>query len=463
MPSNIDLSSLNIPLSYPFLFLIFIAIVLLLCSAFAKFHRSFYTTMSALALFVSAFLVFSNVNTPQGLDSKAFLDTLNNDIVSFYSSLVILSFSFLYLLMQKEEKQGEFYSLFLFMVASFLLMVSSSNLVLIFIGLESSSLALYTLIAMRGSNNAISSAIKYFSVAAVGSGFFVLSSALIYIKTGSLDIQNILVLNSLKKEPLILSAGVLIFVLCGIKLSLVPFHFWLKDVYYSAHTNLVAFISVVPKIAMFAVVIRILNFLNSINFEIIIAVLVIFSMLAAAIAALSQKDIKKMFAYSSVVHSSFVLAGMIPLLDFSSAEKSLILNATFAYWVLFAFANYALFLLLSFYQKSSYESLNGLLAKKPLIALSASICTLSLAGIPPFGVFWGKVMILTSLINSNYWYIALCIALASVIMLYMYLKLIIHMLFIKQNASHSFKLDFKQSFILVLCVGISVFAVLFML
>lgn len=463
MPSNIDLNSLNIPLSYPFLFLIFIAIVLLLCSAFAKFHRSFYTTTSALALIVSAFLIFSNVNTPQGLDSKAFLGTLNNDIVSFYSSLVILCFSLLYLLMQKEEKQGEFYSLFLFMIASFLLMVSSSNLVLIFIGLEASSLTLYTLIAMRGSNNAISSAIKYFSVAAVGSGFFVLACALIYIKTGSLDIQNVLILDNLNKDPLILSAGVLIFVLCAIKLSLVPFHFWLKDVYYSAHTNLVAFISVVPKIAMFVVVMRILIFLNNTKFEIIIVVLVIFSMLAAAIAALSQKDIKKMFAYSSVVHSSFVLAGMLPLLNFSSGEKDLILSATFIYWVLFAFANYALFLLLSFHQKSSYESLNGLLTKKPLLALGASICTLSLAGIPPFGVFWGKVMILINLISINYWYIALCIALASVIMLYMYLKLIIHMLFIKQNANHSFKLDFKQSFILVLCVGISVFAILFML
>lgn len=97
--------------------------------------------------------------------------TLNNDIVSFYASLVILCFSFLYLLMQKEENQGEFYALFLFMIASLLLMVSSSNLVLIFIGLESSSLALYTLIAMRGSDNAISSAIKYFSIAAVGAGF----------------------------------------------------------------------------------------------------------------------------------------------------------------------------------------------------------------------------------------------------------------------------------------------------
>lgn len=163
MLGNIDLSSLNIPLSYPFAFLIAVAIVLLLCSGFWKFHRTFYMATSSLSLIVSVFLILNNI-AAQGLEAKGFLGTLNNDIVSLYASLVILCFSFLYLLMQKEENQGEFYSLFLFMVAGLLLMVSSSNLILIFIGLESSSLALYTLIAMRGSNNAISSAIKYLAL-----------------------------------------------------------------------------------------------------------------------------------------------------------------------------------------------------------------------------------------------------------------------------------------------------------
>ncbi|EKQ7380781.1 NADH-quinone oxidoreductase subunit N, partial [Campylobacter coli] len=269
MLGNIDLSSLNIPLSYPFAFLIAVAIVLLLCSGFWKFHRTFYMATSSLSLIVSVFLILNNI-VAQGLEAKGFLGTLNNDIVSLYASLVVLCFSFLYLLMQKEENQGEFYSLFLFMVAGLLLMVSSSNLILIFIGLESSSLALYTLIAMRGSNNAISSAIKYFSVAAVGSGFFVMASALIYIRTGTLDLGLKLALD---KDPMLLGAGVMIFVLCAIKLSLAPFHFWLKDVYSSAHVNLVAFISVVPKIAMFVVVIRLFSFLNHLGFENILNVL----------------------------------------------------------------------------------------------------------------------------------------------------------------------------------------------
>ena len=447
MLGNIDLSSLNIPLSYPFAFLIAVAIVLLLCSGFWKFHRTFYMATSSLSLIVSVFLILNNI-AAQGLEAKGFLGTLNNDIVSLYASLVILCFSFLYLLMQKEENQGEFYSLFLFMVAGLLLMVSSSNLILIFIGLESSSLALYTLIAMRGSNNAISSAIKYFSVAAVGSGFFVMASALIYIRTGTLDLGLKLALD---KDPMLLGAGVMIFVLCAIKLSLA--------VYSSAHVNLVAFISVVPKIAMFVVVIRLFSFLNHLGFENILNVLAVFSMLVAALAALSQKDVKKMFAYSSIVHSSFVLAACIPLLN--AADD--VLNSIFVYWVLFGFANYGVFLILSTFKGSSFEEFNALLFKKPLIALSLSFCVLSLAGIPPFGAFWGKVMVLKTLIVAEYWYLALFMALASLIMLYAYLKLIIHALFIKTQAKASEHLNFIQSFILAFCTLISVFALFLLL
>ncbi|MCX2682657.1 NADH-quinone oxidoreductase subunit N [Campylobacter sp. MIT 21-1685] len=458
----LDLQSLNISLSYPFLFLIAIATLLLLCSAFYKFHCSFYVAIGALSLCISFFLLLSNVSK-QGFTAKAFLDTLNNDILAFYASCILLLFAFFYLLIEREEKQAEFYSLFLFMVASFELMVSSSNLILIFIGLESSSLALYTLIAMRGTTNAISSAIKYFTLAAVSSGFFVLSCAFIYMKTGTLDLSKAFVWNRESKDIFLLSAGVCIFVLCALKLSLIPFHFWLRDVYSAARTNLVAFISVVPKIAIFVVIIRIFAFLRNTGFESIVVIVTLFSMFVAALAALVQTDLKKMFAYSSIVHSSFVLTALIPLLQNQGDDLSPLLKSLFIYWVFFAFANYGVFLILSRYKRSLYESVNALLYKKPLIAFSLSICVLSLAGIPPFGVFWGKVMVLQNMINWGYWYIALCIALVSVIILYAYFKIIIHIFFIKERSSKALRLDMKQNCILLLCVFASVFAVLFLL
>ncbi|EAI2893697.1 NADH-quinone oxidoreductase subunit N [Campylobacter upsaliensis] len=455
---------LNVELAYPFLLLIAAAIILLLCSAFYRFKANFYAALSLLALMASFFLELSNVNA-FGFNSNAFLDTLNNDIIAFYAQCVILLFSFLYLLMDKKDHIGEFYALFLFMIASLMLMVSSSNLLLIFIGLEASSLALYTLIAMQGSRNAISSALKYFSVAAVGSGFFVLACAFIYFKMGKFDLS--LSLNGGSKDIWLLSAGVLIFVLCAIKLSLAPFHFWLRDVYYASHSNLVAFISVVPKIAMFAVLIRLFDFFNYAEFGTIIAILAVFSMIVASLAALSQNDVKKMFAYSSVVHSSFVLVALVPMLSFKLGDDlNFVFWVVFGYWILFAFANYGVFLILSTLQKSSFETLNSLLNVKPFLAFALGLCALSLAGIPPFGLFWGKFMVLKSLVENDLAYLALFVALASVLMLYNYLKIIIHSFFMRKKVAEKElckDLKWEQKLALALCVIVNVFALLLML
>ncbi|ELP0364768.1 NADH-quinone oxidoreductase subunit N [Campylobacter upsaliensis] len=455
---------LNVELAYPFLLLIAAAIILLLCSAFYRFKANFYAALSLLALMASFFLELSNVNA-FGFNSNAFLGTLNNDIIAFYAQCVILLFSFLYLLMDKKDHIGEFYALFLFMIASLMLMVSSSNLLLIFIGLEASSLALYTLIAMQGSRNAISSALKYFSVAAVGSGFFVLACAFIYFKMGKFDLS--LSLNGGSKDIWLLSAGVLIFVLCAIKLSLAPFHFWLRDVYYASHSNLVAFISVVPKIAMFAVLIRLFDFFNYAEFGTIIAILAVFSMIVASLAALSQNDVKKMFAYSSVVHSSFVSVALVPMLSFKLGDDlNFVFWVVFGYWILFAFANYGVFLILSTLQKSSFETLNSLLNVKPFLAFALGLCALSLAGIPPFGLFWGKFMVLKSLVENDLAYLALFVALASVLMLYNYLKIIIHAFFMREKVAEKElckDLKWEQKLALALCVIVNVFALLLML
>ncbi|EPM5705709.1 NADH-quinone oxidoreductase subunit N [Campylobacter upsaliensis] len=455
---------LNVELAYPFLLLIAAAIILLLCSAFYRFKANFYAALSLLALMASFFLELSNVNA-FGFNSNAFLGTLNNDIITFYAQCVILLFSFLYLLMDKKDHIGEFYALFLFMIASLMLMVSSSNLLLIFIGLEASSLALYTLIAMQGSRNAISSALKYFSVAAVGSGFFVLACAFIYFKMGKFDLS--LSLNGGSKDIWLLSAGVLIFVLCAIKLSLAPFHFWLRDVYYASHSNLVAFISVVPKIAMFAVLIRLFDFFNYAEFGTIIAILAVFSMIVASLAALSQNDVKKMFAYSSVVNSSFVLVALVPMLSFKLGDDlNFVFWVVFGYWILFAFANYGVFLILSTLQKSSFEILNSLLNIKPFLAFALGLCALSLAGIPPFGLFWGKFMVLKSLVENDLAYLALFVALASVLMLYNYLKIIIYAFFMREKVTEKElckDLKWEQKLALALCVIVNVFALLLML
>lgn len=466
MLNNISLDglmqTLNIPLVYPILFLIAMAIVILLIGAFKNLHKSFYIGISSFSLIISFIMIFK-------LEfGDAFLNTFLYDEISFLSICVVLTFSILYLFMEKEESKYEFYALFLFMIASLMLMVSSTNLMIVFIALESSSLALYTLIALKNDKNSISSALKYFSVAGVGSGFFVLASAFLYLKTGSIDLYEISNLNMDLDNYFVLSCIVMIFILCAIKLSLVPFHFWLKDVYYASNSNLTAFISVVPKIAMLSFVVRLFMLMQETNLIYIISFLAVFSMFSASIVALIQTNIKKMLAYSSITHSSFVLISLMILLNpndfkisyFSSVDY-LVFFGLFIYWFIFAFSNYGVFLILSTFKNTDYKSLNGMLDKKPFLAIVLSILVLSLIGIPPFGLFLAKVFVMSSAIMADYWYLALCVGISSAIMLYAYLKIIINALFIKDNHFIENKLNFRQSVVLGICFIMSVFCAIF--
>ncbi|TXE83248.1 NADH-quinone oxidoreductase subunit N [Campylobacter peloridis] len=452
--SGFSLEKLNFVLLMPVVSLFCWAIILLLLGAFKQFSRNFYISISVVAL-MSALFLLSFYNGTSLEESQAFFGLFVSDNYAIFAQIIIIVFSILYLLMDKDEEKPEFYSLFLFMIACLILMISSTNLIVIFLALEGSSLALYTLIALRGTHNAISSSIKYFALAAVGAGFFVFACAFVYLKTKSLDLDNLLHSEYIS-DPILLCAGVMFLVIVGIKLSIAPFHFWLKDVYYGVHTNFIAFISVVPKIAIIIVVLRIFTALGGgVKFEYIVTLLAIFSMIAVSIVALIQTDIKKMLAYSSIAHSSFILAVIVSSMSISAQGDGtsylLSIFALFVYWVSFAFANYGIFLILSLFQKSSYESFAGLFDKKPLLSIILAIFILSIAGIPPFGIFWGKILVLTSILNSGYYILVFAIALSSMIMLYAYLKILIYVFFKKSDVIESCSLNTKQKIILLLC------------
>ncbi|CAG9960074.1 NADH-quinone oxidoreductase subunit N [Campylobacter lari] len=464
--SGFSLEKFNFVLLFPVLSLLFWAIVLLLLDAFKKLSRNFYIGASVIALFSAlCFLLLYNGFVLD--NSHAFFGLFVSDNYAIFAQIVILVFSMLYLLMDKDEQKAEFFSLFLFMIASLILMISSTNLIVIFLALEGSSLALYTLIALRGTHNAISSSIKYFTLAAVGAGFFVFACAFVYLKTKSLDLDNLLYSEYIS-DPILLCAGVMFLVIVGVKLSIAPFHFWLKDVYCGVHTNFIAFISIVPKIAMIIVVLRIFSALGGgVKFEYIVALLAIFSMLVVSIVALIQKDVKKMLAYSSITHSSFILAVIVSSMSVSSQGDGtsylLSIFALFVYWISFAFANYGIFLILSLFQKSSFESFSGLFNQRPVLSIMLAIFILCIAGIPPFGIFWGKILILASILNSGYYVLIFAIALSSMIMLYAYLKILIYVFFKKAQIIESANLDVKQKIILCLCLIGSVSCVFLLL
>ncbi|TDJ80853.1 NADH-quinone oxidoreductase subunit N [Campylobacter volucris] len=466
MMGGFNLENLNFVLLWPMLSLFFWAIVLLLLSAFKNFSKSFYTSVSVMAL-LGSFCLLCIFNGFRLDNASAFFGLFISDNYSIFAQLIIIIFSIFYLIMDKEDKRAEFFSLFLFMIGSFILMISSTNLIVIFLALEGSSLALYTLIALRGTHNAISASIKYFTIAAVGAGFFAFACAFVYLKIRSLDLIDLLNSEYIS-DPVLLSAGVMFLVIVGIKLSIAPFHFWLKDVYYGAHTNFVAFISVVPKIAMIVVVLRIFSALGGgVKFEYIVAFLAMFSMFSASIVALVQNDVKKMLAYSSITHSSFILAIIVSGINLNSQEGGVVyliaVLALFLYWIAFAFANYGLFLILSLFKKSSYESFAGLFDKNPVLAVVLALFVLSIAGIPPFGIFWGKLLILASILNSGYYAMVFTIALSSMIMIYPYLKILIYVFFKKPDSIIHEQLAIEQKIILGICLAGSLGSVFLLL
>lgn len=436
MIDSINLNILNIASIIPMLVLIGFGIFLLGISIFSRgLSRQFYTAFCilAIALDVGFILGFSN-------QSSGFFGLIFIDGISILSILIIsiASIFFLPFSLSKndffEYNIPEFFALFLIMLAGYEFMVSSKNLILIFIGLEISSLALYTLIALHNNKSSVQAAIKYFSMGAVSSGFFAFSMALFYMLTNSFEINEI-VLNASKSNLqgniLLLTAFIFMVVAVGFKLSLIPFHAWVSEVYSGASSAMAGFISVVPKVGILVIVIRFFEGFVKFDFvwiENFVLILSILTMCVANILALVQNDIKKMLAYSSIFHTGFVLSAL--------AAGSLQVNiGIFYYWIMFAFANLGAFAFLwsrSTNLVMSYDKFSGLVKQNPTLATIGALFMLSLAGIPPFSVFWGKAYLMSSVINAGYFWLAIVMAVNSAVAVYYYLKLVVYM-FLKDS------------------------------
>ena len=343
-------------------------------------------------------------------------------------------------------------------------MVASDNLILIFVGLETASLALYTLIALHNREKSFEAAIKYFTMGAVAAGFFAFGAALFYGLSGSVEIYKIAeVLAERSYEPMwvVLLATAFMIASLGFKLSMVPFHTWTPDVYEGASAALAGYMSVVPKMAGFVVAMRLFEFL--IHSDItwvrdILYLAVVVTMTFANIVALVQKDVKRMLAYSSISHAGFVMAAI--MIGTTQANSGL-----FLYWILFLFTNLGAFTMLWISRHKSniwhdrfdhpYEKFSGLVQIMPVAATIMAIFMLSLAGVPPFSLFWGKLYIMGAAVNSGYIVLAIIMAINSAISAYYYLKLIVYM-FMREPVTDKQTIYFKNaSLSLKTIVGLS--------
>ena len=347
LPVSIDLSTLNMATLMPTFILVIGALAIICIDLFApKLKRSFYTYLSVLIILIATGATF-------GLNGgeRGFFDMMLMDGIAIVSGLIILVTSALFIPLAMSSKRfhefamREFFGLFLFMVAGFLFMVSTDNLILIFIGLETASLALYTMIAMHNRVKAIEAAIKYFTMGALAAGFYAFAMLIFYALTGSVEISTIVnVLYERDFDPLIGVLGGCVFMLAalGFKLSIVPFHTWTPDVYEGTNAALAGYMSIVPKIAGFVVAMRLFEMLIQSGvtwLEDILFFVVVLTMTLANLMALVQTDVKRMLAFSSISHAVFVLSAIL----IGSTQANV---GFFLYWVLFMFTNLGAFTML---------------------------------------------------------------------------------------------------------------------
>lgn len=440
---NLTLASLNIFSIVPIIITLLGALgILVLDLIIPRFYRGIFVSLSAIILALS----LASVIFMDGGES-GFFGFIIMDGFALVAQIIILTTSILFIFLSlsknsyREFECAEFYALFLFMITGYQFMVSSANLIVIFLGLEASSLALYALIALSKNDKSLESALKYFTLGAVGSGFFAFGIVFIYASVGSLELGDLAVFaeyatNTKESNRYFLLLG-FIFLLgaVGFKLSFFPFHSWVPDIYEGANPPLAFYMSIATKIAGFIVAIRVFSAFLGFEFaNVVFLIIVALTTTIPNIIALVQSDVQRMLAYSSISQAGFGLACI-----FVGSVDSI--NALFLYWILFAFSNLGAFglLWLSHNKKRTfdlrfdfpYAKFSGLIKTAPLLAIGFAVFMLSLGGIPPFGLFWGKIFVISSAINSGYIALAIILLLNSAIAIYYYMKLIIFM-FLKE-------------------------------
>lgn len=387
----------------------------------------------------------------------------DNYAVAFTSVIIVISF--LWFLMsenyfKEESNQTDHFALILFALAGTVIMVSYTNMTMLFLGIEILSIAMYILAGSNkndlGSNEA---AFKYLIMGAFATGFLLFGITLIYGSTGSFDLEEIKNFITTHQEniPSIFYGGVLLMLIgLSFKVSAAPFHFWAPDVYQGSPTVITAFMATVVKTAAFAAFLRLFSttFTSVTDTWVnIVWIMAALTLLVGNITAVVQTSTKRMLAYSSVAHAGYMLLAVLAVNGYSN---SAILFYTAAYSV----GSIATFCILNIVAnaKNSYstDAFNGLGRSNPLLALTMTVALLSLAGIPPTAGFFAKYYIFTAAFQSGFTGIVLIAIVASLIGVYYYFRIIIAMYF-KENTAEPIPVKINHK-VLLIAVTIAIIA-----
>jgi len=365
-------------------------------------------------------------NTFYGFGNMVVSDAMGNWLKCFatVAMMVTLVYGRPYVGDRGMLRGGEFFTLSMFALLGIFIMISGNNFLVIYLGLELLTLSSYALVALRRDHaTSTEAAMKYFVLGAMASGFLLYGLSMLYGATGSLDIGQVFkAVNSGQIRHQVLVFG-LVFVVAGLafKLGVVPFHMWIPDVYQGAPTAVTLIIGGAPKLAAFAITIRLLvdGLLPlAIDWQQMLAVLAIGSLLIGNLAAIAQTNLKRMLAYSTISQMGFVLLGLLSGVVNGNVDANAVENAyssSMFYvvsYVLTTLASFGVILLLARegFESEEISDLAGLNQRSPLYAGVMAVCLFSLAGLPPLVGFYAKLSVLQALVASGQTpYIALAV------------------------------------------------------
>ncbi len=403
------------------------SLLAILCVAFKKDFNLRAVFLGVCVLYTGIFIFGSNL-----LMQETSLGLLKKDTFSIVFSVLVLLTSGLAVCSNGNKKHPEESILICLSLVGFLVMVSATHFMTVYLGIELSTLPIYAWIALRKDKSyPLEAAVKYFILGALASGLLLLGFALIYAASGELSFLAIKEVPHLNAHPFFI-LGVCFF-LSGVffKLGAAPFHVWVPDVYQGATLRQVSYLSVAGKIAALAVIIKLL-FGVMLSLEFLWSPLVMLAAVASlsigAFSALWQTNLKRLLAFSGITHMGYILIGVSCGVNSFSALMTYIFAYALTMSLLFV-------LLFSFKHKKSGEeveeiaSLIGVGKHFPYQAALLSICLVSLAGIPPLAIFWGKFAVLLNAVKSGYYVLAFFAVLNTVVSGYYYLKIICLMYF----------------------------------
>ncbi|MEQ1532165.1 MAG: NADH-quinone oxidoreductase subunit NuoN [Sideroxydans sp.] len=422
--------------------LIMVSLVLVVDVSLPKHTRTLTYLLVQLSLLgCSLITVATHTMGVAHLFNNMFVDDLMSDVLkllTYLSVSMMLVYSRSYL-MARGLFTGEFLALVLFATLGMMVMISASNFVTLYIGLEILALSLYAMVALqRDSAVATESAMKYFILGAMASGFLLYGMSMIYGATGSLDIQAISASIAGGTAKVNLLVFGLAFLVAGLafKLGAVPFHMWVPDVYHGAPTAMTMFIGTAPKLAAFAFVMRILVEAMQpmmVHWAGMLMVLAVLSMAVGNITAIAQTNLKRMFAYSTIAHMGFMLVGILSgsLEGYGSAMFYAVV------YVLMSLGGFAMIMLLSRegFEADNLSDFKGLNQRSPWLAFMMMLLMFSMAGVPPTVGFYAKFSVLNAAVQAGHIPLVIMAVLFSLIGAFYYLR-IVKMMYFDAPESH---------------------------